>query len=73
MDLETVVKRFVDAFNKIYEVTECSKDDLTRFRMIFTAAKLYIDLYFRLEEFSEVKGRVERLEALVALQEATKP
>jgi len=74
IDLETVVKRFVDAFNKIWEATECSKDDLTRFRMIFSAARLYFDLYYRLEEFSEVKGRVERLEAPVAqLQEATKP
>ncbi len=74
MDLETMVKRFVDTFNKICEVTECLKDDLTRFRVIFSAATLYFDLYFRLEEYSDVKGRVERLEALVTqLQEATKP
>jgi len=66
VDLETVVKRFVDAFNKICGLTECSKEDLERFRTIFSAARVYFDLYFKLEEFSEVKQRIERLEAMVA-------
>ncbi len=66
IDLETIVRRFVDAFNKICGVKECSKEDLNRFRVIFSAARMYFDLYFKLEEFSEVKSRLERLERLVA-------
>jgi len=66
IDLETVAKRFVDAFNKVCDLKTCSKDDLERFRIIFSAARVYFDLYFKLEEFSEVKNRVERLETLVA-------
>ena len=66
VDLETIVKRFVDAFNKICSMREYSKEDLERFRIIFSAARSYFDLYFRLEEFGEVKRRVERLEGLVA-------
>jgi len=66
VDLEAVVRRFVDAFNKVCDLTEYSKEDLERFRIIFSAARSYFDLYFRLEEFSEVKRRVERLERLVS-------
>ena len=66
VELEAIVRRFIDAFNKICGLAECSKEDLERFRIIFSAARTYFDLYFRLEEFSEVEGRVERLEALVA-------
>jgi len=66
IDLETIVKRYVDAFNKICDLAEYSKEDLERFRIIFSAARTYFDLYFRLEEFGEVKRRVERLEGLVA-------
>jgi len=66
LGLESVIRRFVDAFNKICDLTMCSKEDLERFRIIFSAARAYFDLYFRLEEFGEVKNRVERLEALVA-------
>lgn len=72
IDLETMVKRFVDAFNKICDATQCSKEDLERFRIIFSSARVYFDLYFKLEKFSEVKNRVERLEATVAQLEAEK-
>ena len=65
VDLETVVKRFVDAFNKICDLQQCSKEDLERFRIIFSAARVYFDLYFKLQGFEEVKARVERVEKLV--------
>jgi cob(I)alamin adenosyltransferase len=65
VELETVVKRFVDAFNKICDLTKCSKQDLERFRIIFSAARVYFDLYFKLQSFEEVRTRVERVEKLV--------
>jgi hypothetical protein len=65
VELETVVRRFVDAFNKICDLTECSKEELERFRIIFSAARVYFDLYFKLQSFEEVKARVERVEKLV--------
>jgi len=66
LPLEALVSRFVDAFNKLCDLTEASKEDLERYRIVFSAARTYFDLYLRLEEFSEVKSRVERLEAMVA-------
>lgn len=63
--LESVVKRFVDAFNKICDLTECSKEDLERFRIIFAAARVYFDIYFKLQSFEEVEARVERVEKLL--------
>lgn len=63
--LDSVVKRFVDAFNKICDLTECSKEDLERFRIIFAAARVYFDIYFKLQSFKEVEARVERVEKLV--------
>jgi len=72
IDLETIVRRFVDAFNKVCDLKEARKEVLERYRIIFSAARTYFDLYFRLEEFSEVKSRVERLEATVAQLEAEK-
>jgi hypothetical protein len=65
VELETVVKRFVDAFNKICDLTKYNKQDLERFRIIFSAARVYFDLYFKLQSFEEVKARVERVEKLV--------
>ena len=72
VDLETVVRRFVDAFNKICDLTGCTKEDLERFRIIFSAARVYFDLYFRLEEFGEVRRSVQRLERLVEQLQAEK-
>lgn len=63
--LESIVKRFVDAFNKICDLTECSKEDLERFRIIFAAARVYFDIYFKLQKFEEVEARVGRVEKLV--------
>ncbi|NWF86507.1 hypothetical protein HXY32_01630 [Candidatus Bathyarchaeota archaeon] len=70
--LETVVKRFVDAFNKICDLTVCSKEDLERFRIIFAAARVYFDIYFKLQRFEEVETRVERVEKLVEQLAASK-
>jgi hypothetical protein len=44
---------------------KCSKAELERFRIIFSAARVYFDLYFKLQSFEEVKARVERVEKLV--------
>jgi len=65
VELETVVRRFVDAFNRLCELNECNKAELERFRIIFSAARIYFDLYFKLQGFEEVKARVERVEKLV--------
>jgi hypothetical protein len=72
VELETVVRRFVDAFNKICSLEQCSKEDLERFRIIFSAARVYFDLYFKLQGFEEVKARVERVEKLVGQLAAEK-
>lgn len=63
--LESIVRRFVDAFNKICDLKECSKEDLERFRIIFAAARVYFDIYFKLQRFEEVETRVEKVEKLV--------
>jgi len=70
--LETIVKRFVDAFNKICDMESCDKLDLERFRIIFSSARVYFDIYFKLHKFEEVESRVERVEKLVEQLEAEK-
>lgn len=70
--LETIVKRFVGAFNKICDLDSCDKLDLERFRIIFSSARVYFDIYFRLNKFKEVESRVERVEKLVEQLEAEK-
>jgi len=71
--LEKIVKRYVDAFNKICDITEYNKTDLERFRIIFMAAWKYRDLfaeYERLkkveEEISELRRAVEEIKAQLA-------
>lgn len=64
-DLNTIVKRYIDAFNKICNLTQYTKQDLERFRIIFMAAWKYRDLFREYEKFEEMKVRVERLEKLV--------
>ncbi len=59
-------KRWTDAFNRICDLTECSKEDVERLREIFSSARMYFDLYFRLQDFRKVKSRVEKLKAMVA-------
>jgi len=65
VELDRVVRKFVDAFNKICDLTEGSKEELERYRIIFSAARIYFDLYMKLQKFEEVEARVERVEKLV--------
>lgn len=63
--LDAIVKRYIDAFNKICDMTEYRKEELERFRIIFMAAWKYRDLFREYEKIEEVKARVEKLERLV--------
>jgi len=73
--LETIVKRYVDAFNKICDLTEYDKTDLERFRIIFMAAWKYRDLFAEYERLRQVEEKMEeirkRLEVLEAQARAT--
>ena len=42
---EEILARYVDAFNKLCEKTELTKEDLERIRLIFQAAWKYRELY----------------------------
>jgi len=59
--LEKIVKRYVDAFNKICDITEYNKTDLERFRIIFTAAWKYRDLFAEYERLKQVEEEISEL------------
>jgi len=60
---EDVLARYVDAFNKLCEKAELSKEDLERIRLIFQAAWKYRELYREYEKWEELEARVEKLAA----------
>jgi hypothetical protein len=64
--LETVVKRYLDAFNKICDLEEYDKLDLERFRIIFMAAWKYRELFREYQEMEKVEARIEQLERTMA-------
>jgi len=64
--LETIVARYIDAFNKICDLTEYDKTDLERFRIIFQAAWKYRELFREYEKLEDLEARVESLEKLLA-------
>ena len=64
--LETIVARYVDAFNKICNLKEYDKTDLERFRIIFQAAWKYRELFREYEKLEDLEHRVESLEKLLA-------
>lgn len=68
VDLESFVKRYVDAFNKLCDLTEYDKADLERFRLIHTYARDYPTLlaeHERLRQVEEAMAEINRrLEAL---------
>lgn len=70
--LDSVVKRYVDAFNKVCDLKSCSKEDLERFRIIFSSARAYFEVYYKFQKYEEVERRVERVEKLVAQLAAKK-
>jgi len=68
VDLESFVKRYVDAFNKLCDLTDYDKADLERFRLIHTYARDYPALlaeHERLKQVEEAMAEINRrLEAL---------
>lgn len=70
--LDSVVKRYVDAFNKVCDLKSCNKEDLERFRIIFSSARTYFEVYYKFQKYEEVERRVERVEKLVAQLAAKK-
>jgi hypothetical protein len=64
--LETIVARYVDAFNKICDLKEYDKTDLERFRIIFQAAWKYRELFREYEKWEDLEARVKSLEKLLA-------
>ena len=65
-DFDEIIARYVDAFNKLCDKTEFTKEELERFRIIFMAAWKYRDMFREYEEIEEVKHDVERLKGMVA-------
>jgi len=77
-DLESFVKRYVDAFNKLCELTDYDKEDLERFRLIHSFAVDYPALlaeYERLKQIEEgmeeIRKRLEILEARSKVSQST--
>jgi hypothetical protein len=70
VDLESFVKRYVDAFNKLCDLTDYDKADLERFRLIHTYARDYPALlaeHERLKQVEEAMAEINRrLQALEA-------
>ena len=64
--LETIVARYVDAFNKICDLQKYDKADLERFRIIFQAAWKYRELFREYEKLEDLERRVQSLEKLLA-------
>ena len=70
VDLESFVKRYVDAFNKLCDLTDYDKADLERFRLIHTYSRDYPALlaeHERLKQVEEAMAEINRrLQALEA-------
>jgi len=66
-EFQEVLARYVDAFNKLCEKDELSKEDLERIRLIFTAAWKYRELYREYEKWEEIKARIDKLAADVEM------
>ncbi|MEM2912535.1 MAG: hypothetical protein QW146_08535 [Candidatus Bathyarchaeia archaeon] len=65
-DYDEILAHYVDAFNKLCEKTEFTKEELERFRIIFMAAWKYREMFRSYEEIEKVKADVERLKETVA-------
>jgi hypothetical protein len=63
--LESIVKRYVDAFNKICDLTQYDKQDLERFRIIFMAAWKYRALFADYERLKQVESEIAELRRAV--------
>ncbi len=66
-EFEEVLARYVDAFNKLCEKAELSKEDLERIKLVFTAAWKYRELYREYEKWEELEARIDKLTADVQM------
>ncbi|MGQ9641601.1 MAG: hypothetical protein ACUVUF_05690, partial [Candidatus Bathycorpusculaceae bacterium] len=66
-EFEEVLARYVDAFNKLCEKAEITREDLERIKLIFTAAWKYRELYREYEQWEEIKARIDKLAADVEM------
>jgi len=64
---EEVLARYVDAFNKLCEKTELTKEDIERIKLIFQAAWKYRELYREYEKWEELEARIDKLAADVQM------
>jgi len=72
VELESFVKRYVDAFNKLCDLTDYDKADLERFRLIHTYARDYPALLAEHERLKQVEeGIAEINRRLTALEAQT--
>ena len=69
---EEILARYVDAFNKLCEKTELTKEDLERIRLIFQAAWKYRELYREYERWEELEQRVDKIEKLLEYLKETR-
>jgi hypothetical protein len=65
-NFDNIMSRYVDAFNKLCDKSEFTKEELERFRIIFMAAWKYRDMFREYEEFDEVKTDIEKLKEQMA-------
>ncbi|MCL6579839.1 MAG: hypothetical protein K6T73_10775 [Candidatus Bathyarchaeota archaeon] len=62
-EFEEVLARYVDAFNKLCEKPEITKEDVERIKLIFQAAWRYKELYHEYEKIEEIKARLDKINA----------
>jgi len=62
-EFEDVLARYIDAFNKLCEKTEITREDIERIRLIFQAAWKYRELYREYEKIEEIKARLDKINA----------
>jgi hypothetical protein len=71
-DLEPLVAKYINAFNRLCKTTEVSREELQRFKLIFQAAKDYAKLFSAYEEIERVKAEIAELKVSVAQLAASK-
>ena len=70
VDLESFVKRYVDAFDKLCSLTDYDKADLERFRLIHTYARDYPALLAEHERLKQVEEGIAEINRRLTTLEA---
>jgi len=70
VDLESFVKRYVDAFDKLCSLTDYDKADLERFRLIHTYARDYPALLAEHERLKQVEEGIAEINRRLTVLEA---